>query len=95
MADFFQKLDANVGIEAFEPLEFVAEADRVLVIGWSRGRVKSTGCMFDNRWVIAFSFRDGKITNFEEYADTQALAAVSDARRVLRYDGIITIRAKH
>ena len=29
---FFQKLYANVGIEAFEPRQFVAEADRVLVI---------------------------------------------------------------
>jgi ketosteroid isomerase-like protein len=35
VANFFQKLNANVGIEAFEPREFVAEGDRVLVIGWS------------------------------------------------------------
>ena len=74
VADFFQNLQANVGIEAFEPCEFVAEADRVLVIGWSRGRVKNTGRAFDNRWVMAFTVRDGRIGKFEEYADTQALA---------------------
>ena len=74
VGDFFQELNANVEVEAFEPCEFVAEADRVLVIGWSRGRVKSTGRMFDNRWVMTFSVRDGKIKKFEEYADTQALA---------------------
>ena len=37
--------------EAFELCEFLVEGDRVLVIGWSRGRIKSTGRMFDNRWV--------------------------------------------
>lgn len=80
VADFFQDLHANVAVEAFEPREFVAEGDLVLVIGWSRGRVKSTGGMFDNRWVMAFTVRDGKITKFEEYADTQALAAAHDLR---------------
>ena len=74
VADFFQGLFANVGVEAFEPREFVAEADRVLVIGQSRGRVKNTGRTFENRWVMAFIVRDGRIANFEEYADTQVLA---------------------
>jgi uncharacterized protein len=78
VAGFFQQLYANVGIETFEPREFVAEADRVLVTGWSRGRVKNTGRTFDNRWVMVFTVRDGKIAEFEEYADTQALAAAHD-----------------
>jgi uncharacterized protein len=79
VAGFFQKLNASVDIEAFEPREFVAEADRVLVTGWSRGRVKSTGRLFNNRWVMAFMIRDGKVARFEEYADTQALAAAHEA----------------
>ena len=56
----------------------------VLVTGWSRGRVKTTGRMFNNRWVMAFSVRDGKITQFEEYADTQALAAAHEHRDHLK-----------
>lgn len=68
MADFLQKLRAHVEVEAFEPAEFVAETDRVLVVGWSRGRVKRTGWMFDTQWVMAFSIRDGKIKKFQEYA---------------------------
>ena len=78
VAEFFQELNTNVEIEAFEPREFLAEADRVLVIGWSRGRVKSTGRVFDNSWVMAFTVRSGRITTFEEYADTQALAAANN-----------------
>jgi len=60
VTDFFQDLYANLEIEAFEPREFVAEDDRVLVIGRSRGQVKSTGRTFDNSWVMAFGVRDGK-----------------------------------
>ena len=55
IVEFFQELSRSLEIQAFEPCEFVAEAHRVLVSGWSRGRVKSTGRMFDNRWVMAFS----------------------------------------
>ena len=78
VADFFQKLNGSVEIESFEPREFMAEGHRVLVTGWSRGRVRSTGRMFDNRWVMAFIVRDGKIIKFEEYADTQALATAHE-----------------
>ena len=80
VAEFFQELTTNVEIEAFEPSEFLAEADRVLVIGRSRGRVKSTGRVFDNGWVMAFTVRGGKVTKFEEYADHQALAAANNVR---------------
>jgi uncharacterized protein len=78
VVNFFEELNSTVEIEGFEPLDFVAEGDRVLVTGWSRGRVKSTGRMFDNHWVMAFNVRDGKIIKFEEYADTQVLAGAHD-----------------
>ena len=42
VAAFFQELTTTVGIEAIEPQEFVA-ANRVLVAGSSRARVKTTG----------------------------------------------------
>jgi len=71
---FFQKLKDNVVIEAFQPAEFVAEGEIVIVTGWSRGRVKSSGGVYENRWVMVFGLRDGRIAKFEEYADTQALA---------------------
>lgn len=74
IADFFQKLNANPEIEALEPREFVAESDRVLVTGCCRGSSQDYN-MLDNRWVMTFSVRHGKVNRFEEYADTQALPA--------------------
>ncbi|HWY67548.1 MAG TPA: nuclear transport factor 2 family protein [Terriglobales bacterium] len=79
VAGFFENLDAHVAIEAFEPRDFIADEDRVVVTGWSRGQVKSTHRRFNNRWVMFFLIRDGKIAKFEEYADTQALVAAHEA----------------
>ena len=57
-----------------EPREFVAQGDRVLVVGFSRGRVKATNRTFEDHWVFAFTVRNGKVTNIREYIDTLALA---------------------
>jgi ketosteroid isomerase-like protein len=60
-----------------EPREFVAQGDRVLVIGFARGRIKATNEPFEDDWIFAITVRDGKLTNIREYVDTQALARAS------------------
>ena len=57
-----------------EPLEFVAQGDRVLVVGFARGKIKATNKTFEDDWVFAITVRDGRLTNIREYVDTQALA---------------------
>ena len=57
-----------------EPREFVAQADRVLVVGFARGKNKATNKTFEDDWIFAITVRDGKLTNIREYIDTQALA---------------------
>ena len=57
-----------------EPREFVAQGDRVLVVGFARGKVKATDKPFEDDWVFAMTVRDGKLTRVREYVDTQALA---------------------
>ena len=74
VAGFFQKLSDTLEFSAFEPREFVAEGDRVLVIGYSAGRAKATNRSFENHWVMAFTVRNGKVANFREYTDTLAAA---------------------
>jgi uncharacterized protein len=74
VASFFQKLSADSEILAFEPREFVAEGDRVLVIGWERAKVKATNRMFQADWVMAFTVQNGKVTRFHEFSDTKAIA---------------------
>jgi hypothetical protein len=60
-----------------EPREYVAQGDRVLVIGFAKGKVKATNRTFEDNWVFAITVRNGKVTNIREYIDTQALARAS------------------
>ena len=57
-----------------EPREFVAQGDRVLVVGFARGTIKATNKTFEDNWIFAITVRDGRLTNIREYVDTQALA---------------------
>ena len=69
---------ASETIETFtEPREFVAQGERVLVVGFARGRIIATNRTFEDNWVFAITVRNGKLTNVREYVDTQALARAS------------------
>ena len=74
-AQFLQQIGVSVEFEQFEPRQFLAQGDTVAVIGSERGRVRSTGKSFDNPWVLVFTLAGGKITRFQSYEDTHAVAA--------------------
>jgi hypothetical protein len=73
-AEFFTQLGTNVDFEHFEPGAFVAEGDRVVVLGRERGRVRGTGKTFDNDWALVFTVEGGKVTDFQIYENTAAIA---------------------
>jgi uncharacterized protein len=54
------------------------QGDRVLVVGFARGKVKATNRTFEDHFVFAITVQDGKLTNIREYIDTQALARASE-----------------
>jgi ketosteroid isomerase-like protein len=58
------------------PPEYVAQGDRVMVIGFAKGKVKATNKTFEDDWVFAITVRNGKLTNIRSI-DTQALARAS------------------
>src|SRR5580693_3301837 len=60
-----------------EPREYVAQGDRVLVVGVATGKIKATNKPFKDDWVFAITVRNGKLTKIREYIDTQALARAS------------------
>jgi len=72
VAEFFKLLDENENITRFEPLEFIAQSDKVVVLGESAVTVKSTGRSYETDWVHIFTVRDGKITEFQEFFDNAA-----------------------
>ncbi len=78
LADLLRKASAKLETSYPEPPEFVAQGDRVLVIGFARGKVIATNKTFEDHWVFAITVRNGKLTNIREYIDTQALARASE-----------------
>src|SRR6202000_2719695 len=62
-----------------KPREFVAQGDRVWVVGFATGKVKATNKPFEDDWIFAITVRDGKLTSIREYVDTQALARAARA----------------
>jgi len=78
LADLLQKASEMFEISHPEPPEFVAQRDRVLVVGFARGKVKATNRTFEDHFVFAITVRNGKLTNIREYIDTQALALASE-----------------
>jgi len=75
VANFFEKLAGTAEMLSFEPQEFIAEGDRVVVTGNERVRIKSTNRILEQDWVMLFTVRDGRIAAFAEYYDTLAVAA--------------------
>ena len=72
VADFFTQLNEAEDITRFEPLEFIAEGDKVVVLGESESTVRSTGKTYQTDWVHVFHLRDGKVTEFKEFFDNAA-----------------------
>ena len=72
---FFERLAASEEIAHFEPREFIAQGDKVVVTGNYRGRTRAAGREYDLDWLHVFTVRDGRIAAFREYIDTAALAA--------------------
>ena len=77
LADVLQKASEEVETTYPKPPEFVAQGDRVLVVGVATGKIKATNKPFKDDWVFDITVRNGKVTNIREYIDTQALARAS------------------
>jgi uncharacterized protein len=78
LAELLQKASKELETSFPEPPEFVAQGDRVLVVGFATGKIKATNKTFEDHWVFAITVRNGKVTKIREYIDTQALARASE-----------------
>ena len=77
LAAVLKKASKEVEMKYPKPPEFVAQGDRVLVIGAATGKIYATNKPFKDEWVFDITVRDGKVTHIKEYLDTQAMARAS------------------
>jgi hypothetical protein len=73
-----QKASQEIEMTYPKPPEFVAQGDRVLVIGVATGKIKATNRPFKDDWVFDITIQSGTVTKIREYIDTQALARASE-----------------
>jgi ketosteroid isomerase-like protein len=78
LADVLQKASEEIEMTYPEPPEFIAQGDRVMVVGVATGKIKATNRAFKDDWVFAITVQNGKVTKIREYIDTQALARASE-----------------
>jgi uncharacterized protein len=73
--DFFKVLGENITFHSFEPRQFVAQGDTVVALGHYNSTHKTTGGKVDSDWVMIFKLTNGKVVNFQEFADSAAINA--------------------
>jgi len=76
LADLLETASKSIETST-EPREFVAQGNRVFVVGFARGMIKATNRTFEDDWIFAITVRGGRLTHIREYIDTQALARAS------------------
>ena len=74
VAQFFSRLAGSEDVQTFEPQQFFANGDMVVVLGRYAARVKANGKTAEADWVHAFTVRAGKIARWHEYLDTATYA---------------------
>src|SRR5476649_2362577 len=60
VADVLQKA-SEMEISSPTPSEYVAQGDRVLMVGFAKGKVKATDRSFEDYFVFAITVRNGKL----------------------------------
>ncbi len=79
IVEFFSLVGEALEIEQFEPRQFVAQGDTVVVLGYERSLAKATGRPLEQEWVHVFTLRDGKIATGRLFEDTAAEVAAFGA----------------
>ncbi len=74
VAEFFKQVAENVQFSQFEPKEFVATGDKVVALGHYTATtpIKKS---FASDFAMVFTFREGKVTRFQEFCDSSAINA--------------------
>lgn len=78
---FFAKVFELQDVLEFEPLQYFARGNKVVVLGHFKMRIKSTQRKFSSLWAHIWTIKKDKVTRFYEYVDTGVVSkAHSEAR---------------
>ena len=70
VAKFFEEVAQAQEVRTFEPREFFANGDKVVVLGHYDWTIVKSGVPFSSDWVHIFTVRNGSVVEFREMLDT-------------------------
>lgn len=70
---FFRRVAEAQDVVEFEPDEFIARREKVIVLGHFTMHVKVTGKLARSQWVHVWKIEDGEVHYMREYVDTLAV----------------------
>jgi uncharacterized protein len=73
VGQFFTAVGETLEFLQFEPREFLAQGEKVVVFGYERALAKPTNRSFESEWVMVFTLRAGQVVRFRAYHDTAAM----------------------
>jgi len=74
MRTFFELLGTHVQPKEFDLRQVITEGDDVVLLGRMVSEVKKTGRDIDTAFALHMTVRDGRITRYHLYEDTNAVA---------------------
>ncbi len=72
---WFGTLAENLDFQVFEPREFIAQGDKLVSLVYAEATVRSNVQKVVNHEAHVWTFRDGKVARFQNYQDTEEVAA--------------------
>ena len=81
LAELVESYAEVFDLDVYEPREFIADGDTVVVLGAAEGKVRATGKPFASEWAQIWRLRDGKAVAWQEFCDTAALKAAAEPGR--------------
>jgi uncharacterized protein len=81
VGQFFGKLSEVQDVVEFEPEEYIAQGNKVVVLGRFTMRIKATGRNVSSPWAHVWTVENGQITRFYEYVDTAVVSSAHTAAK--------------
>lgn len=69
VADYFRVAQAEMAVRELTAREFIAQGDKVVVLGHGAWTARATCQDFESDWVHIFTIQDGRIAAFREFMD--------------------------
>jgi len=76
---FLTTIFEDVEIMESEISDFLAQGDKVVLLGRETFRIKSTGRTQENNFAVVYTVRDGKIARCQAYDDTAVVMSAFSA----------------